>query len=305
MVTVYKGNGNNHPAVGPSPDGQGYTTYQAPDTRVPPRPLPVMKDISVDGVVIPEDAILREAQNHPASSPGAALRSAAEALVIRQLLLAEAERSGLLAAKGNDETTAPETPEDRAIRLLLEDRLNVPVATEEECRTWYERNPSRFMSPALHQARHILVAAAEGDDARREEARLLAQQLCNRLQDNPGSFAALAREHSACVSASNGGNLGQLSPGSTVAEFESALSGMEPGTISRAPVSTRYGYHVVALDHSVPPELLPFDAVRQRIADWLEARSWSRASAQFVAILAGKSDIRGIDIGGSGSPLVQ
>ena len=41
---------------------------------------------------------------------------------------------------------------------------------------------------------------------------------------------------------------------------------------------------------------MPFEIVRQRIADWLEAQSWSRAVAQYVSLLARNADIVGIDL---------
>jgi len=41
------------------------------------------------------------------------------------------------------------------------------------------------------------------------------------------------------------------------------------------------------------------------IAEYLAEASWRRGVAQYIRLLAGQADIRGIDIGGSGSPLVQ
>lgn len=307
MVTVFQQKehaAGGHSAVGPSPDGTGYTSYKEPDTRVPPKPLPVMKAIRVDGVEIPESAILREAQNHPARNPGEALRAAATALAIRQLLLNEAERLGF-AKKGVAEADGSGTPDDAAIQLLLDSEVTAPKAGEAECRRFYDNNPDRFMSPVLYEARHILIAAKEDDDHAREAAHMLATELCSALIGRPGWFAEMAKAHSVCPSAGQGGNLGQLSPRSTVPEFESALEAMVEGEISRAPVASRFGYHIIALDRRIEPRRLPFEAVHGKIAVWLEAQAWSRASAQYVQILAGRAKIEGIDISGSESPLVQ
>lgn len=94
MVTLFdRKNAGGQPA-GDNPAGHhghqhqsGYTTYQEPDTRVPPKPRPVFDAVSVNGVTIDEADILTEAQNHPAENPGAALLSAARALAVRELLL--------------------------------------------------------------------------------------------------------------------------------------------------------------------------------------------------------------------------
>lgn len=305
MATVYRNPSlAGGSPVGPSPDGQGYTTYKEPDTSVPPKPLPVMKAITVDGVAIPEEAILHEAQNHPADNPGEALRAAAHALVVRQLLLNEARRLDML-CDVQSENGQTETFEDAAIRALTEREVNVPAARDDECRRFYELNRDRFTSAPLYEARHILVAAPESDAQRREKARLEAQDICNALQKDPRGFSEVAKAVSACSSAAQGGNLGQLSPGSTVPEFEAAMAQMMPGEITRSPVATRFGFHVIALDRAVEARQLPFEAVKVRIADWLEAQTFARAVAQYVSILAGRAKITGIDMDGASSPLVQ
>lgn len=67
----------------------------------------------------------------------------------------------------------------------------------------------------------------------------------------------------------------------------------------------RKAYHTIALDRFIPGKQLPFELVRERICGWLEAASWSRAVAQYVAILVGKADIGGISLRAEDGPLVQ
>ena len=57
--------------------------------------LPKPKAVSVNGVVIPREAIAQEVQNHPADKPIHAWQAAARALVVRELLLQEAARFGI------------------------------------------------------------------------------------------------------------------------------------------------------------------------------------------------------------------
>lgn len=304
MTTLYRNPSLKHQPVGPSPSGAGYTTYKEVDTTVPPRARPILKEISVNGVAIPEADILAEAQNHPAETPGAALLDAARALVVRQLLLQEAFAIGAAASASSD-AGLRETAEDAAIRDLIARAVEVPSATEEECRRFYENNSARFRTEPIFEARHILIAASEADFIARKEAKILAEQLIARLLQQPSDFAALAKAHSACPSREEGGNLGQITQGSTVVEFEAALQEMTPGEIAPKPVETRYGFHVVLLDRRIAGETLPFDLIRPRIAAWLEAAVWSKAVSQYIAMLAGGARITGIDIGGTESPLVQ
>ena len=63
--------------------------------------------VSVNGVSIAREAIVREMQHHPADKPIAAWQQAARALVIRELLLQEARRIELCAAAGQRQRRPP------------------------------------------------------------------------------------------------------------------------------------------------------------------------------------------------------
>ena len=267
--------------------------------------VPALGEISVNGITVPEGEILAEAQNHPSENPGGALRAAAEALVVRELLWQEARRLDIPAEPERDDAGRPETERDAAIRALIDREVSVPSASPEECRRYYERHPGKFRAPTLFEARHILIAVPESDDAGRREAKARALVLCGTLTEQPERFPVLARDHSDCPSREQGGNLGQLSPGSTVAEFEAALADMGEGDITPAPVESRFGFHVIALDRRIEGHDLPFDMVSDRIAAWLEASAWSKAVSQYISILAGRAEIRGISLGGAEGPLVQ
>ena len=90
-------------------------------------------------------------------------------------------------------------------------------------------------------ARHILVKTNELIP--QAEARRRVDSLKERL-DNNADFAELARLHSEDASGSKGGDLGWLSPGDTVPEFEGAMKALAAGEIS-APVQTPFGWHLI------------------------------------------------------------
>lgn len=297
MVTLYD------KAKGAANDS--YSGYREPDTRVPPKARPVIDAVSVNGVPIAESDILAEAQNHPAENPGAALAAAARALVIRQLLLQRAGELGIAAAPATDPDGRHETGEDAAIRLLIEREVSAPSATAEECRRFYHNNREKFRSAPIFEASHILIAADPADEAARAACRREAKRLAAVIAEHPGEFATMARTHSACSSATAGGNLGQLTLGSTVAEFERALQRMKEGEITLDPVESRFGFHIIRLDRRTDGEQLPFDVVSTRIAGWLEASAWSKAVSQFIAVLAAEATITGIDVTGADGPLLQ
>lgn len=305
MATVYDAR-NGAASAGKAHVHRADPTFQELDTRIPPKAKPVFSKIAVNGRSIDEADILAEAQHHPASTPGEALAAAARALSVRELLVQEACRLGIVAEEGlRDGEGRSETPDEAAIRVLVEREVAVPAATEEECRRYYANNPAQFRSDAIYEVRHILFAARAEDGPARAAAKAEAERLVAILDDHPGEFAALARAFSACPSREQGGNLGQIGPGSTVSEFERALDRAAGTGLLPAPVESRFGFHVVSLDRRIPGEALPFDVVRERIAAWLEAASWSKAVAQYIAVLAGRAEITGIDIGAAEGPLIQ
>ncbi len=293
--------------VAPSPTSvkDSYSTYQEPDTRVPPKARPVLDAVTVNGVAIAESEILAEAQNHPAENPGAALLAAARALAVRELLLQRARDRKIVVSPETGPEGRSETEEDAAIRRLIEEDVAVPSATAEECLRFYENNRARFRSEPIFEASHILIAADPADEQARAAARGDAERLAAVLAEHPVEFETMARMHSACPSAAQGGNLGQLTRGSTVAEFERALARMAEGEITTRPVESRFGYHIIRLERRIDGEQLPFDFVQQRIAGWLEASTWSKAVSQYIAILAADATITGIDLLGADGPLVQ
>ena len=180
-----------------------------------------------------------------------------------------------------------------------------PVADEAICRRYYDMNLRRFHASAIFEAAHILFPAAPGDQAARAEARIEAEAVLKLVQAAPERFAELARRHSACPSSQQGGNLGQISAGTTSPEFEKALDRLQPGETCTEPAETRYGFHIVRLNRRIEGQLLPFEAVRERIANYLNETVERRATVQYIAMLAGKATITGVILEAATSPLVQ
>lgn len=264
-----------------------------------------MYEISVNGKTISAAAIAEEIQNHPAHDRAAAERAAAEALVVRELLLQEVEREGIAPVPFTDTDGRRETDEEAMIRALIRGAVSVPPVDEDDLRRFYINNKRKFRSPDLFEAAHILYPAHADDTGAVAAATLRAEATIKILSAEPARFPDIARQESACSSASNGGNLGQVSLGQTVPEFETFLVNLEPGQLCPVPVRTRYGVHVLRLDRRIEGRQLSFDMVRDRIAEYLEQSVWQRAVAQFIQILVANAEIEGIDLRRADGPLVQ
>jgi peptidyl-prolyl cis-trans isomerase C len=261
--------------------------------------LPKPAAISVNGVTIARDAIARETQNHPAAKPMLAWHAAARALVVRELLLQEARRLALEATPMHDDAGRHETEEEALIRGLIEREVVTPEPDEDSCRRYYSQNRARFRSPAIFEVAHILIAADKTKPEAFATAKRAAEDVLTELQVEPHRFAALAHAHSACPSAAHGGNLGQISAGQTTPEFEAALLVLSPGNLTPTPVATRYGLHIIRLDRKIEGRELPFEAVAAEVAEYLRQSVRRRASAQFVARLVSRAQIRGISLDGA------
>lgn len=261
--------------------------------------LPKGNGVHVNGVAVPREDIAREVQHHPARTPAEAWQAAARSLVVRELLLQEARRLGLEAAPQHDDAGRRETEEEALVRGLVEREVTTPEPDEQACRRYYEQNRKAFRSPAIYEAAHILFAARRGDAEVFALALQTARAALDVLGRDPGRFADLAREHSACPSGAQGGNLGQLTCGQTTPEFEAALVALPVGAMSREPVETRYGLHIIRLDRKIEERQLPFEFVANRIADYLRESVTRRATAQYIARLVSGAEVTGVALEGA------
>lgn len=259
-------------------------------------PPPTFSEVRVNGVEIPPEAIAQEIQHHPAASPEAAWTEAARALAIRELLLQEAQRRGIAGPPETDEEGRVETDADATVAALLDAELDPGAPDEAECRRYYDARRERFRTADLFEVSHILIEPEGGDDDAWRAAGLRARALVREVGEDPKAFAAAARELSGCPSASQDGSLGQIRRGELVREVWEAVEMLEPGTTYRNPVRSEHGWHVLRLHRRIDGEILPFEAVRDKIAEMLAARGWTVAAMRYVAALAEAARIEGIAV---------
>lgn len=254
-------------------------------------------DLIVNGERVAQTQIAAEAQNQtaPKGKPGLAWRKAARAVAIRTLLLQEAARRKLVPEPEQIGPGRFETDEEALIRGLLDQAVDVSAPRAEDIKREWNKDPARFRSPPLWEVSHILCAC----DPRREDERVKALEriktIMTIVQSDPRGFPAVAARESDCGSGTAHGALGQLGPGETVPEFEAALRELKEGETTSEPVLTRHGYHIIRLDAFAEGQSLPFEAVREKIAQAMEKASWVRQSQHFVNQLVENSEIEGAD----------
>lgn len=255
--------------------------------------------ISVNGTTIGETEILAEMQHHPAPSRDEAASAAAEALVVRELLLQRAAALGLTWTAGDP------AGEEAAIDEVLRRELKLPEPDPAAYRRYYDSNKAKFRSTDLFEASHILYLAPRDDAEARARAKASAERTLAVLKAEPDRFAEIAKAESRCSSSGSGGHLGQVAPGETAPEMETFLTNLEDGQLCPVPVETDYGVHVLKLHRRMAGVQFAFEDVERSIARSLQAASWGHAVRQYLSLLAASSDVKGIDIRRATSPLVQ
>ncbi len=116
--------------------------------------------------------------------------------------------------------------------LLRRKAASLPRMTDEDLRKVYEENKPLFTKETVRVS-HIMVKTEAEAEAIRKEL------------EAGKDFAELAKAKSQDAgSAEKGGDLGELSRGQTVSEFEDAAFALKDGELSGI-VKTQYGYHIL------------------------------------------------------------
>ena len=156
----------------------------------------------------------------------------------------------------------------RALRnAYLAQKIDGAV-TDEEVQAAYDKEFADFEGPEEINARHILVKE-------KAEAEALIAEL-----DGGADFAELAREKSTGPSGPNGGSLGYFVKGQMVPPFEAAAFALEPGTYTKEPVETQFGWHVIKLEDKRRQEKPAFEEVANGLRQQLMRERYDARMAE-------------------------
>lgn len=257
-------------------------------------------EIKVNGVEITEQSVLAEMQYHPAETKRQSMVKAAEYLIIGELIKQKARELGV----SFNEMALDTQSEYELINQLIDIDCNIPAASDTECERFYLQNREKFQTSPLLEVRHILLAAAPDNVSERMQTKDIADEMLQTLKNSPASFNELVVSHSACPSKAMKGNLGQVSQGQTVPEFERHLFKAEVGLIDY-PIESRYGFHLVFVDRKVEGAQLPFDYVKDKVTEYLNEKVQRKNIAQYIQQLIQAADISGFNFDYDNSPLQQ
>lgn len=150
-------------------------------------------------------------------------------------------------------------------------------AGDTDAQLFYEMHLERFRIPERRTARHLLITInpdfAENTPQRARE-RIAA--LATEIAEAPERFADLARRHSECPTALEGGQLGAVTRGQLHPEVEAVLFELEAGATGPV-VESEAGLHLLLCESIEPGREVPFEEVKDKLrANLTERRRRAR-----------------------------
>lgn len=144
----------------------------------------------------------------------------------------------------------------------LSKTINVSVA---EAQKFYDANPKMFVTQNA-EFRHILVQ-------KEQEAKNIIAEI-NKVPKTKteSKFEELAKKLSIDPGSKQNGGLMQTPVNSLAPEFAQEVLKMTAGTYTKAPVKTRYGYHVIYLKKLDKPTTQSFDTVKGQLVEILKQK---------------------------------
>jgi peptidyl-prolyl cis-trans isomerase C len=125
---------------------------------------------------------------------------------------------------------------DRLIAGAYMQKVVDETVTDEAIKAEYEKRKAEFVPAKEVHARHILVKTED-------EAKDIIKEL-----DGGADFVELAKTKSTGPSGPQGGDLGFFTKERMVPPFAEAAFAMEPGSVSKEPVKTDFGWHVIKVE---------------------------------------------------------
>ena len=139
-------------------------------------------------------------------------------------------------------------------QLYIDQKVDAILA-KTDLKAEYEKLKSEWKNQQEIDTNHILV-----------KSRKDAEEIIFALE-NGADFKALAKSKSTGPSGPVGGNIGWISKGQTVPEFERALFALKDGNISEKPVKTQFGWHVIQREKSRDRKIPTFEVLEPQIRE--------------------------------------
>jgi len=160
-----------------------------------------------------------------------------------------------------------QVPEKRVARYGLIDLTQLRQTaqiSDDELKAQYQLNIQQYQVPNRVHVEHILLMTVGKTDAEVEEIRQKAEDVLNQAKKG-AKFEDLAKKYSEDPGTKDkGGDLGWITQGQTVPEFEKTAFGLDKGKLSDL-VKTQYGFHIIKVLDKETAHTKPFEEVKDSI----------------------------------------
>lgn len=197
-----------------------------------------------------------------------------ENMIETHLVLQEATKSGI-AEREDIQQKVEEFKERLLLQAWADEKTQSFEISDDEIKKTYD-DYIATLDKHEFKARHILVKTED-------EAKALITEL-----EGGKDFAELAKEKSTGPSGPKGGDLGWFPAKTMVAPFAEAVKGMEKGSISKTPVKTKFGFHIIKLEDKRDAKMPELKQLETRLKKTLEQEKM----AAFVADLRKNADVK-------------
>jgi parvulin-like peptidyl-prolyl isomerase len=173
-------------------------------------------------------------------------------------------------------------------RMLDEVCSDLPAPTKNAIRDFYEQNKEHLRTPEQIRVAHIVKHIDGRTDA--ETAREMIQKAYEELK-NGAVFETLAARYSDCPE--NGGDLGYITRGQMVEEFEDVVFNLDVNETSDI-FQTRFGFHIAKVYDRKPSAIAELKDVEEQIIAALKEKMSDEAVERFVDELKSTAQIEDV-----------
>lgn len=170
-----------------------------------------------------------------------------------------------------------------------------PQVTDADVQAYYNAHQAQYQVKDQAKVRHILIQVPANADAKTDAAaKAKAEDLLKQIKAG-GDFSKLAAANSDDPgSKGTGGELGFLSPGQTVPEFDKASFSLQPGQYSDV-IKTKFGYHILQVEERTKAHTKPLAEVKNEIVPVLENQKLGAAESSYANQLAAEAKSGGLE----------
>lgn len=164
------------------------------------------------------------------------------------------------------------------------------TVTNEEIEEYYNQHLKDYWVLERLKLRHILFLMDDKLLEEDKQFKIQRARLALKKIRSGEDFIEVAKEFSEDISASTGGDLGEIERGKMVPEFEKAAFSLKEGEVSGL-VETPYGLHIIKVDKIFPGQTLPLDKIRGQIENQIKNQKLKIEYEKYLLELAQKAFI--------------